>query len=261
MLMIQMTRVPFCVIALLGLADSSPAADPAWWAARGVQNSSVASNLSPATIGQAKHMVSKALAELQTRLPAADYQALQADVAGIVDLALPVIPADFERQREILLVGQLKALAKPFYIRLRAWDAAWLDGQMEQSKTRLVLRGPLSETFGDYFSPYPWTESSQDDTNFGIATVGQLKSVFALRFETIGTAQDSDGDGISDSAEIAAGTSPTLIDTDGDGHFDHLDAFPLDPARWEVLPAVLGDSLPPTVTLLTPTSATYVSGP
>lgn len=206
-------------------------------------------------------MVAKALAELQTRLPTADYQALQADVAGIVDLALPVTPADFEKQREILLVGQLKALAKPFYTRLRAWDAAWLDGQMEQSHTRLVLRGPLSETFGNYFSPYPWTESGQDDSNFSTATVGQLKSVFALRFETMGAQQDSDGDGIPDSAEIAAGTSPTLIDTDGDDHLDHLDAFPLDPARWEVLPAVPGDVVPPAVTLLTPTSATYVSGP
>ena len=32
------------------------------------------------------------------------------------------------------------------------------------------------------------------------------------------------------------GTDPLLADTDGDGVPDNLDAYPLDPSRWEVTP-------------------------
>ena len=39
---------------------------------------------------------------------------------------------------------------------------------------------------------------------------------------------DDDNDGISDIAELAAGTNPLLTDTDGDGADDDVDAFPLD---------------------------------
>jgi hypothetical protein len=245
----------------LNFSSHAFGADPGWWIARGVKSSATSSNRSPATVGQAKHMVAMALTELESRLPSSEFVSLQTDVAAIVNLALPATPAEFQKQRGILLVGQLKALAKPFYDHLRILDAAWLDGEMEQAGTRLVVRGRLSDTFGDYFSPYPWTESTQDDSNFAIATLGQLKAVFALRFETIGTQGDSDGDGIDDSVEISAGTSPTLIDTDGDGHPDNLDPFPLDPGRWQALSPISGDQLPPVVTILSPTSATYVSGP
>ncbi len=39
---------------------------------------------------------------------------------------------------------------------------------------------------------------------------------------------DDDNDGVSDSAEITAGTKPLVADTDGDGSNDGADAFPLD---------------------------------
>ncbi|MBI5507869.1 MAG: hypothetical protein HY903_03840 [Deltaproteobacteria bacterium] len=51
--------------------------------------------------------------------------------------------------------------------------------------------------------------------------------------DTIGNLADTDddGDNVSDTAEIAAGTNPLLRDTDGDGALDGADAFPLDPAE------------------------------
>ena len=115
-------HIPLFLALLLAQSSHLSGADPGWWATRGVTTAASPSNKSPATIGQAKHMVSKALAELQARLPAADYSALQTEVAAVVNLALPVTPADFEKQRAVLLVGQVKALAKPFYDRLRILD-------------------------------------------------------------------------------------------------------------------------------------------
>ncbi len=70
-----------------------------------------------------------------------------------------------------------------------------------------------------------------------------------------------DEDGLTVAQELALGTSPSLADTDGDGVNDNLDAFPLDPSRSVALSSTPGDTTKPTVTLLTPVSATYVSGP
>ena len=43
---------------------------------------------------------------------------------------------------------------------------------------------------------------------------------------------DTDNDGLSDSAELAAKTDPFNPDTDEDGVKDGADAFPLDPSRF-----------------------------
>lgn len=253
---------------LLAVTTALPAADPTWWAARGVTTGGPQSNLSPATIGQAKHMVAMALAELQSRLAPADYTALQADVAAIVDLTVPTNPTDKEKLRAVLLVGQLKAISKPFYTRLRVLDSLWVNNQMHQSSIRVVEPGsnPLS------YSPYPWSVLTDDDSNYSPATVGQLKATFSLRFENWGIAEpadpplpegpdDTDSDGLSDVTEMAMGTSPTLSDSDGDGHLDSADAFPIDPSRWLALANVPGDHTPPQILLDSPATATYVAGP
>jgi hypothetical protein len=230
------SHIPLFLALLFAQSTHLSAADPGWWATRGVTTAASPSNKSPATIGQAKHMVSKALAELQTRLPAAQFTLLQADVAAMVNLALPVTPADFEKQRAILRVGQVKALAKPFYDRLRFLDPAWLNLKMYQQNIRVL--DPGSGAF--IYSPYPWSVSTADDSNKSVATVGQLKSVFSLPFETFVSAGpdytplpyglvDTDGDGLSDLTEAAMGTSSILADTDGDGFLDGMDEFPLDP--------------------------------
>ena len=265
-----MKRSHILLFLALLLAQSThlSAADPAGWAARGVTTAASPSNKSPATIGQAKHMVSKALAELQARLPAAEYSLLQADVAAVVNLALPVTPADLEKQRAVLLVGQVKALAKPFYDRLRNLDPAWLNLKMYEQNIRLLETSSPAFTY----SPYPWTVSTTDDSNKAVATVGQLKAVFSLPFETLvaagpdytplpGGLVDTDGDGVSDVTERAMGTSPILVDTDADGYLDGFDAAPLDSTRWQPISVVSGDSSPPLVTLRSPASLIYVAGP
>lgn len=252
----------------LGLCSLSSAADPAWWTSRGVTNSSAASNLSPATIGQAKHIVSMALLEMQARLPAPEYSTLQAEVAAIVNLTLPTTTADFEKQRSVLLVGQVKAMSKPFYDRLRALNPAWVDSRMQQAGIRVLEPGAAPYTY----SPYPWSVSIGDDTNKGVATVGQLKAVFSLPLESWINPDssnpalpsgmvDTDGDGVSDITEAALGTSPILTDTDGDGYPDGVDVFPLDPTRWLAMSPTVGDTTGPLVTMRAPASLAYATGP
>ncbi|MFK7849663.1 MAG: hypothetical protein AB8D78_01695, partial [Akkermansiaceae bacterium] len=102
-----------------------------------------------------------ALAELDGKLPPSAFQSLQTDLAAIVDLTIPdPLPTDFyEKQRTVLLTGQLKAIAKPFYDHLRTQDPAWLDNAMLTGQ--LVVMEPGTSTP----SPYPWTEATTDDAN------------------------------------------------------------------------------------------------
>jgi hypothetical protein len=355
-------------IASVVLATGALSADPAWWTTRGVKTASPASNLSPATIGQAKHIAAMALAELENRLSPADHLALVSELSAIVDFSEPLTQTEYDSQREILLSGQLKAMARPIYDKLRSVDPDWLDGQMDESD--ILVTEPASNP--PSLSPYPWSETSLDDSNKSPATLGQLKAAFSLRFETLpayqatlsiqaldalvsedgqnnglirisrstvgnypltvschfaGTAvhgwdytlspaspsipageshvdvvitgkkdhlgepeetivitlletahhipspggmsaslalQDVeafDDDGLDLAQELALGTSPVLADTDGDGVNDSLDAFPLDPDRWNAPSVTQGDTTAPLVSLLTPATATFVSGP
>ena len=253
---------------LLAAVTAASATDPAWWTARAVKTTAPASNLSPATIGQAKWMASQALAELQTHLSTQEYQSLQTDVAAIVNFSFPQTQAEHDNQRNVLLSGQLKAMAKPFYDHLRALNPAWVKGKMYLANSRVIEPGssPLA------FSRYPWSESAADDTNYSPATVGQLKAIFAIELENWGLPDptdpplptgpvDTDGDALSDVTEAAMGTSPLLTDTDGDGVADALDLFPLDSSRWAASAYGNTDFSPPLITLAIPATATYVSGP
>ncbi|MFQ3671709.1 MAG: Ig-like domain-containing protein, partial [Verrucomicrobiia bacterium] len=66
---------------------------------------------------------------------------------------------------------------------------------------------------------------------------------------------DPDGDTLTNAQEGILGTNPLLWDTDGDGVPDHLDAFPLDPTRWEAPSGDAGDTTPPVIHLTTPEDA------
>ena len=259
--------VPFMFLTLTAAA---PAGDPAWWTTRGVKTGSAASNLSPATIGQAKHMAAMALAELEGRIPAPVFTTLEADVNAVVDLSIPnPLPADWdEKHRAPLLTGQLKALAKPIYDKLRSLDYPWVNERMHEAGISVIE--PASSPVA--YSPYPWTSMTTDDSNHAVATTGQLKAVFSLPFESWGEyleeapdypsgSTDSDGDGLSDVTETAMGTSPVMVDSDGDGVPDNLDHFPLDPARAAAPSPSPGDFTPPIVTLDSPATATLLSGP
>ena len=90
-------------------------------------------------------------------------------------------------------IGQLKNVAQPFYTRLNLVNFA---------------------------TPLPWTDATNDDADFALASIGQAKMLFSFDLD-----RDSDGDGIPDFAEGVSGPDgggpPT--DTDGDGIPDHLD--------------------------------------
>jgi alpha-tubulin suppressor-like RCC1 family protein len=66
---------------------------------------------------------------------------------------------------------------------------------------------------------------------------------------------DMDGDGVPNAVERAQGTDPFRADTDGDGVADGVDAFPLDPTRWQAPAPDPNDHTAPTIALIEPTTA------
>ena len=197
-------RKHYLLIPLAGLAlavplSGDPQNRPAWWTDEGtrvIPPGAIENNRGPANIGQAKHMVAQALKALDTTGPTLATQ-IRADLAGtapnftnrILDLAAPANPAEQEKQKAPLLLGQLKAIAAPFYSRLAASspaNAAWLAAERTTNDTNYPN------------SIFPWTAETTDDQNKSIATIGQLKAVFSLRFT-----QDTDTDGLPDLWEIA----------------------------------------------------------
>lgn len=205
----------FCVtlVALsLTLGTSFPQ-EPAWWAEYGIKNSNAANNRGPANIGQAKNMVKQALEVI--RLKDADLASkIETSVLAVLgENGLEVPPQKTQQWRDSqkapLLVGQLKAIAKPFYDEIHAIDPTWLTSERDRLQT-------ASEN-----SIYPWTEVTTDDQNYAIANLGQLKATFALRLAALPPPfPDEDGDGLSDEWEILYDLNPSRKDSDSNDVFD-----------------------------------------
>lgn len=198
---------------------------PAWWSDGDPPAWDVnaePNNKGPANIGQAKWMASEALRALQAVDPALsaairdDLTLPQPDSNGgtfppILDFSVPdPKPPDWiEKQKSPLLIGQLKAIATPFYTRLNALDSTWLANQRTANGTNQPD------------SIFPWSTGTDDDMNSSIAMVGQLKAVFSLEFEVLqSTLADPDGDGLPTSLELILGLDPNNADSDGDGTSD-----------------------------------------
>ncbi|HEY9156260.1 MAG TPA: hypothetical protein VIM69_14100 [Opitutaceae bacterium] len=215
----------------LSLASGSillQAAPPAWWSNGNppvINPQAEVNNHGAANIGQAKWMAKSALEALRAKRP--DVATLvEADLIGagkpIASWATPATAEQQEQQRRPLLLGQLKAIAAPFYDRLQAADPTWLAAQAAEN------------AMPNTGSHYPWTATTSDDANKAMATIGQLKAVFSLRFENLAAGVDpngdEDGDGLTNAQEQSLGTSPEDADTDGDGIPDGADPAPLTPA-------------------------------
>jgi Concanavalin A-like lectin/glucanases superfamily/Bacterial TSP3 repeat len=200
----------------LALNNTGSAAPPVWWADADypvIVTGAPPENLAVANVGQAKTMALLALEALRKAAPMIATQ-VESDLVGdekpIRDWEIPATDEERADQHAPLLLGQLKAIAAPFYSRINALAPAWLANER------------LQNHMPDTGTCFPWTSTAADDTNRSPATIGQLKSVFSLRFETLEASlnPDLDGDGLTNADEAELGTDPLIADTDGDSILD-----------------------------------------
>ena len=165
------TRIGLCAVTLFVSLLAVSGAPPAWWSERGVVNGQPADDYAVANLGQLKHVASKAAAELNAHLPGG----AGAEIDNLV-ASWRAAPAAGVTRDDFAAVnlGQLKAVAKRFYDRLISVH---------------------------YLEAYPWANGQPDD--YASANLGQLKYLFSFDLT-----RDSDGDGLPDWWELAAGLDP-----------------------------------------------------
>ncbi len=178
---LAMLALPLVGSACLLLVASLRAQVPDWWLERGLvsTNAPVETNdFATAKLGQLKHAASLAAAELEANLPGGAE-------SNILDMVAAWTNASGADDFAPFNLGQLKAVAKPFYDRIIA-SGGWTNG-------------------------YPWTTNTvSDDEDFALATIGQLKFAFAFDVLSVGDPNDTDADGMADAWEQA------LADSDPD---------------------------------------------
>ena len=164
---IRLAILAVCSCAALG--TQSHAHVPAWWAENGVVPASsdqesaevIDMNYQPALLGQAKHMAYQAWQAMETIEPGSAGPRIEAIVNAFSQLP--------EDNYQVLLIGQLKAIAEPFYERFaeRGFDVSLFD----------ILLNSASY-------PYPWVSPDSPgydyDINYQPANLGQLKYLFSF---------------------------------------------------------------------------------
>jgi len=192
--------------AFICLLYSTPIAlaDPAWWGTRGVLDTNTVADYAPVILGQLKWTAAKAQDELAANLSGGAGSAVGSLVSGFATTG----------NWQVANIGQIKAVAKPFY-------------------DRLIAEG--------YTNAYPWSATTNDDTDYALANIGQLKNLFSFSLtndfdsdslydwwemywfgntNSYGGTDDPDSDGLSNLGEYMAKCCPTNSDTDADGLLD-----------------------------------------
>lgn len=211
------------------LPTNKPAAYPSWWFSREVVKRKAPPSNTPAwpadypaaddyavvNVGQLKFVATAAFDEVSAHVPGGAGPAVTALIKHWYQLepinGQPASPEDpnsvfhlDENGNRVPLVsagtndyaavnlGQLKAVAKPFYDRLIAAQSA---------------------------TGYPWASTGAND--YAAANLGQLKRVFSFELQQTNSNLDTDGNGLPDAWEIAnfghIGVDPYALAPSGDG--------------------------------------------
>lgn len=177
----SLLAVAVLVAALTSLVGVAHGADPSWWTSRKVVDPTRhKADYAPALLGQFKWFSTNACDELEAYLPGGAGEAVRSLVRCFSN-SNNYCPIN---------LGQLKAAAANYYIRFQQQG---------------------------YTIVYPWTtNTTSDDADSALATLGQVKQVFNFEIRT-----DSDSDGLPDWWEIRFFGSITnwngASDPDGDG--------------------------------------------
>ena len=164
---------------------------PSWWSSANTRILSADSsdNYAPANLGQLKLVAKKAMEYFDFYLPGG----AGSEIAQMVASFEPrqgqgYTPEQINQFKAANYapanLGQLKAVAKPFYDRLLA--AGY------HTRQNLISHGASGWPFN-----YPWNPATPVSENYTSANLGQLKMIFSFDIST-----DGDTDGLSDWWEL-----------------------------------------------------------
>jgi hypothetical protein len=176
----------------------------------------VQSNYAPANLGQLKNFAYQAYLYLNIKLAAVGGAgpALDNLMLSLNGTSSKSNPANYAPVN----LGQLKAVAKPFY------DCLIATGY--NTTQNLVSLGVTGWT-----QPYPWYSNTSVALNYAPVNLGQLKLVFNFDFGSSQVTVDAYGDGLSDYWENAHGFNPLNTDpnsaggANGDADGDHISNY------------------------------------
>ena len=150
------------ILATLALAGVVSAAPPAWWSQQQVTDvqhpSSIDDNYAPANLGQLKNFGKQAKTHLDAYLPGGAGSSINTLVSSF---GTNLTPEARDANYAPINLGQLKAIAKPFYDRLLGFSY--------DTKENLIAHGYPST----WTSSYPWDASTPIQDNYAPANLGQ----------------------------------------------------------------------------------------
>lgn len=172
------------------------------------------SNYSPANLEQLKWIAWQARYELEDGL------VIHGGAGENINNLVNSFAVNRNPEKSMLNIGQLKAIAKPFYDRLNAvgYDLKYHLKQMGYAPSWAYI--------------YPWNPNTPVSENYVPANIGQLKLVFSfdLKLDTNGNGvpdwidgnyRDTDGDGLADTYEVNIGLNPLSASTQNNGINDN----------------------------------------